>query len=432
MQASSPSKKMDFWAILALVIGSQVGSGVFVLPASLAPFHGYALIGWICSGFGAILLARVFAELVERFPKTGGAHVFVDKAFGRTASFFTGWTYWLISAVSTASVIATAIGYLSPIIGMPSIYAAILYQVILCIIITLLNLQGVYTSGKFETLLAIIKVCTLVLLPACALTLLNSEYISFNTGDELNSLTSITKSCALTFWAFIGLEAATAPAESVDNPKKNIPMAITIGTLTVLILYLVNSTALMGLIPNNELQQSQAPYVLAAQYVFSGNWHQLFAIFAVLVCLSNMNAWFLTNGQIAYGIAKDKLLPKLFTQTNQHGAPTWGIIISAAINIPIIIASADANIANQVATIIELSVTAYLFIYTLCCLALIKVVYEEQKNIVNLPCFYAITASLFCLTLLINSPLMHIVICLLITASGIPIYLNLKQDITPT
>ena len=417
---------MDFWSVLALVIGSQVGSGVFLLPASLAPYNAYALFGWMISGIGAIILAQVFAELVERFPKTGGAHVFVEKAFGRTASFFVGWTYWIISSISTASVIATAISYLSPLIHVPSVYIAIVYQILLCIIMALINLQGVYTSGKVESVLAGIKVCTLVLLPLCALYYFNSNYLVWETPKDLGVIDTIGSSCALTFWAFIGLEAATTPAESVDNPRRTIPLAIMLGTLMVLGLYMLNSTALIGLIPTNELAQSQAPYVLASQYVFGGNWFQVFAIFAVLVCLSNMNAWVLASGQIAYGIAKDNLLPSLFAKVNQHGAPSWGIIISSALNIPIIIASANENIAKQVEAIIQLSVTAYLFIYAMCAISLMYIAYKETNSLINKPCLLASLACVFCGVLLYSTPGYNIIVCLGIILSGLPIYLSLK------
>tara|TARA_B100002019_G_scaffold272175_1_gene267166 strand:- start:791 stop:1375 length:585 start_codon:yes stop_codon:yes gene_type:complete len=191
---------------------------------------------------------------------------------------------------------------------------------------------------------------------------------------------------------------------------------------------MVNSVALMGLIPNTELAQTQAPYVLAAQYIFGGNWHQLIACFAILVCLSNMNAWVLASGQIAYGIAKDTLLPNFFTATNSNGAPLWGIVISCALNIPIIIASANENIAQQVADIIQLSVTCYLFIYAACALALIKIAYSETNSIFNSTILLAAIATLFCGFLLVSTPTSHILVSLLIALSGLPIYLNLPDN----
>ncbi len=111
------SRKIGFWSVFALVTGSQIGSGVFMLPANLAPYGFYSLAGWLFSGAGAIALALVFAGLCARFPQTGGPHVYVHHAFGRGWAFFTGWTYWVISWVSTTAVVVVSIGYLTPIIG---------------------------------------------------------------------------------------------------------------------------------------------------------------------------------------------------------------------------------------------------------------------------------------------------------------------------
>src|SRR5437879_699390 len=110
------SRRIGFWSVFALVTGSQIGSGVFMSPATLAPYGIWGLLGWVVSGLGALSLALVFSELCTRFPKTGGPHVYVKEAFGKTAAFFTGWTYWIVSFVSTTAVIVTSIGYLSPLL----------------------------------------------------------------------------------------------------------------------------------------------------------------------------------------------------------------------------------------------------------------------------------------------------------------------------
>src|SRR5437762_1276265 len=101
----SQTKKMGFWSIFAIVIASQIGSVIFMLPASLAPYGYFALIGWLVSACGALALALVFASLCMWYPETGGPHVYVHKAFGARAAFFTGWTYWVISWVSSTAVV---------------------------------------------------------------------------------------------------------------------------------------------------------------------------------------------------------------------------------------------------------------------------------------------------------------------------------------
>ncbi|MFT4327493.1 MAG: amino acid permease, partial [Wolbachia pipientis] len=109
------SNKIGFLAIFALVISSQIGSGIFMLPISLAPYGAYSLISWVISGFGAISLALVFASLCAKFPETGGPHIYVKHAFGSTAAFFVGWTYWVSSWVSSTAVTIASIGYLAPL-----------------------------------------------------------------------------------------------------------------------------------------------------------------------------------------------------------------------------------------------------------------------------------------------------------------------------
>lgn len=106
---------------------------------------------------------------------------------------------------------------------------------------------------------------------------------------------------------FIGLESATTPAGAVENPSKTIPRAIVLGTLTVALIYILNSLGIMGVVPSTQLMNSHAPYVDAAQVIFGGNWHLLISLLASIVCIGTLNAWMLTSSQIAFGLAQDGL-----------------------------------------------------------------------------------------------------------------------------
>src|SRR5271163_1332369 len=125
------SQKIGFWAVFALVAGSQIGSGVFMQPASLAPFGIYSIFGWLISSGGAIALALVFSWLVTKHPKTGGPCVYAEVAFGKTVGFFIGWTYWVISWVSTTVLFVASIGYLSPLLGHPSASVRLILELLL-------------------------------------------------------------------------------------------------------------------------------------------------------------------------------------------------------------------------------------------------------------------------------------------------------------
>ncbi|CAF1223864.1 unnamed protein product [Didymodactylos carnosus] len=306
-----------------MVTGSQIGSGVFMLPATLAPYGLYGLGGWLISGLGAIMLALVFAQLCSWFPKTGGPHVYVKEAFGLPASFFTGWTYWIISWVSTTVVVIGSIGYLLPLLGVTSTYLKLMLEILLLISITALNFRGVTAAGHVEFILTALKIIPLLIVPLIALFYFDIH--NFVLNEAVSTLTTsqlLSRVTLLTLWGFIGLESATTPADAVENPSVTIPKAVVIGTISVAVLYLMNSIGIMGVIPGNELMHSIAPYAAAVRFMFGGSWHILLSLIASIICIGTLNAWVMASGQIALGLAQDKLLPRYFGLKNKFDAPT--------------------------------------------------------------------------------------------------------------
>lgn len=428
----SSNHKIGLLPLITIVIGSQVGSGVFMLPQMLAPFGIYALIGWLISGIGALSLAMVFVGLVKRLPKTGGPHVYVNAAFGETAAYFTGWTYWLVASLGSATVIASTVNYLTPIIGIQSPLYFAVYELLLVLLICLINLRGVASAGLVESALGVIKIITLIFIPLAALLRFNSSHIQVaNHLSDTGSLLLIGKTASLTLWAFLGVETATTPAESVKNPKTTIPTALLTGTGCVIFLYLLNSIALMGLIPQAKLAATHTPYVLATKMIFSGNWHLIIAGFAALVCLSNLNAWVLTSGQIAHGIACDNLFPNIFKKKNRCGSPSNALIISCALIVPLILFTIDDDISKQIFAIIDLSVQASLFIYLICIASYFSILHKEKKPWWHYEKMISIIATTFCLCMTASSDISTLMYASLFSISGIPVYFLWVKKMIP-
>lgn len=416
------SQKIGFWAVFALVAGSQIGSGVFMQPASLAPFGIYSLFGWLISGGGAIALALVFAWLCSRYPKTGGPCVYVQEAFGSVAGFFTGWTYWVISWVSTTVLFVASIGYLSPLLGHPSAQMRLLLELGLLFFLTWLNLRGVVAAGRAEFVLSLLKVIPLVIMPAAAFFFFDSNNFHIDTTKVIaNDLSGTLSSVALlTLWGFIGLESATTAAGAVKDPSKTIPRAIFLGTLCVAILYFFNSFAIMGLLPGSDLATSKAPYADAAQAVFGGSWHLVVSAIAAIVCVGTANAWTLSAGQAALGLAQDGLLPASFARTNKNGAPIVGLLTSCIGIVPILILTANENLVTQINMIIDFSVTAFLFVYLACVLSFFKLVRKSPTH-AGLYIGAGLVGAAFCLWVLAETPWHIIAVASLFSVSGIPI-----------
>ncbi|NUY39379.1 amino acid permease [Wolbachia endosymbiont of Litomosoides brasiliensis] len=415
------SNKIGFFPVFALVISSQIGSGIFMLPISLAPYGTYSLISWAISGFGAVCLALVFATLCAKFPETGGPHVYVKHAFGPTTAFFVGWTYWVISWVSTTALIVVGVGYLTPFLHENIKNVRLPLELLLFVVVTLINLRGVTAAGRVEFLLTVVKIAVLLALPVVALFFFNRN--NFIVGEEISGLTmsqTLARSTLLTLWCFIGVELATASAGSVDNPAKTIPRAVVLGTICVAIIYFINNFAIMGLINGNDLANSKAPYVNAVRIMFSGNWYLIISIVAFVFCIGSLNAWVLSSGQVAFGLAKDKLMPQLFAKRNEHGSPFWGITASSAGTAILLILTSNNNFAQQITSIIDFSVVSFLFVYLACSLAFLKVVIKE-KNYYKL--LTGSIATAFCCWVILETPLNTLLIASLFTMSGVPLYL---------
>lgn len=422
------SRKIGFWAVFAFVTGSQIGSGVFMLPLSLAPFGALSLVGWCLSGLGALMLALVFAKLCAWFPKTGGPHVYVKESFGTTFSFFTGWTYWIISWVSTTVVISACVGYLSPLFGDLCSSMRLTLEIMLVLVMMGVNFQGVRTAGNVEFFLSLLKMIPLLVIPVAALFFFKTQnFAPITASGPLEITNVISHVTLLTLWGFIGVESATTPAGEVKNPQKTIPRAVVLGTLCVALFYFINSIGIMGALPYQELAHSKAPYADVTRFMFGGNWHLIVSLIAAIVCLGTLNAWILASGQIALGLAQDGLMPSFFAKKNRKGAPVNAILISTMGIIPLLILTHNVNLADQINHVIDYSVTAFLFVYVLCCCAFLRQLWKQNIKTPIAHWIFGILALAFCLWVIFATPLNTLMIAFAFVLSGVPVYLYRKK-----
>ncbi|WPY01248.1 Amino acid permease [Candidatus Trichorickettsia mobilis] len=419
------NNKLGFWAVFALVTGSQIGTGILILPTNLAPFGFLSVVSWAFSIIGVLSLAMVFANLCRYFPETGGPHIYVERIFGRNAAFFIGWTYWLVSWISSTAVVIEAMGYLLPLIEINNQFICLGLEILLLLIITGLNFRGVQAAGAAELILVALKILPLIIVPIGALFYFNLDnfVIDNSVKDDSNS-TNCAKIVLLTIWGFVGLESATTAAGSVSNPGKIIPRAVIAGTLAVAFLYFTNVLSIMGLIKGSDLMHSRSPYVDAARHVFGGQWHLLISIISSIVCIGTLNAWTLVSGQIALGLAESSFLPKIFAKKNVNGAPVFAITISTIGIIILLILTANKSMVQQVTAMINFSTTSFLFVYLVCAVGLLKFLLTKSEHRSLFKLFTAIVAVIFSLWVIYETPITTLMIASLFTFSGIPLYLS--------
>ncbi|MDH4063138.1 MAG: amino acid permease [Acidobacteriota bacterium] len=332
------ARDIGFATAVALVLGNMIGSGVFLLPASLAPYRGTSLLGWTVTTGGSILLALVFARLAREHPAAGGPYAYTRRGFGDLAGFLVAWGYW-ISCWSTNAALAVAfVGYLDPFV--PSIVrspvAAALLAIATLWTLTVVNVTGVRAAGRVQLVTTMLKVLPLALVGIGGLAWFEPARFSIDAADTATLGRDTLAVVTLTLWAFLGLECATIPAGSVRDPERTIPRATLTGTVLAAAIYIVSTIGVMSVLSPAALAQTTAPFADAAR-VIAGDWaSKLVAIGAAVSCFGALNGWILMVGQMPLAIADEGLFPKAFAKRAASGTPSRGIVIAAVLSTTLI------------------------------------------------------------------------------------------------
>ncbi|MFK8012068.1 MAG: amino acid permease [Marinicellaceae bacterium] len=333
MPQQNKNKSIGLMICTALVIGNMIGSGIFLLPASLAKYGGVSILGWFASALGAIMTALVFVRLSRKFPKQGGPYRYAYDNFGELAGFSVAWSYWISIWCGNAAIAVAAVSYMG--VFFPVMIAQPIYAVIIALFLiwslTLINMRGVRQAGITQLIFTVLKIIPLIMIGLAAFFVFDSNsFEPFNPVDQ-PIITSISATAALTLWAFLGMESATVPAGNVKKPSKTIPRATIIGVLVTATIYISSQIAVMSVVPNAQLQTSGAPFSEAARMIW-GDWAgDLVAIGAIISCVGALNGWILMQGQVPMTAARDKLFPKILSDKNNEGVSKEALIISSII-----------------------------------------------------------------------------------------------------
>jgi APA family basic amino acid/polyamine antiporter len=358
------SRPLGLWSATALVVGSMIGSGVFLLPASLAPYGGASLIGWTITLCGALLLALTFARLSMRWPQTGGPYAYARNAFGEMPGFAVAWSYWVSIWCANAAIavgFAGSIGAVFPALTATPVRAAgcALGALWLCIGI---NLLGVREAGRMQLLTTVLKLLPLLLFGFVALWFLDTSHYTLNpSGEPLPH--AIQATVALTLWAFLGLEAATVPAGAIANPERTIPRATVLGTLLAGIATILACTSVLGVLPAAQAEASAAPMADAAHALWGPAAGIAVAVVAAVSCFGALNGWVLLSGQVPLAAASDGLLPARFTRLDNGGTPAFGVLASGVLASLLVLANFSHSLVQLFTFSILLSTAATLLPY---------------------------------------------------------------------
>jgi APA family basic amino acid/polyamine antiporter len=272
--------------------------------------------------------------------------------------------------------------------------------------------------ASIDIMLMILKVIPILIIPISLFLFLPNITIDQKICEPSSWRICLMQGTFLTFWGFIGVESATAPANMVDNPRKNIPLTIIIGTSLVAILYMMNSFSFYLKIPENDILGSAIPYAIAFEKIFHNQW--MMPVIGAVVCIGCINNWILISAEIGYGASKSGFFHPIFQRKNNNGTPYASILFSSIGMIPLILMSASPNLFKQIEGIIDTSSVIFLIVYCMSCAAHLKILKGKIMPIIGM---------IFCIIMIIISGYKAMLIGGAIIGSGIPFYRAKKKPI---
>jgi APA family basic amino acid/polyamine antiporter len=419
------NNNLGFWSSTSLVIGNMIGSGIFLLPASLALYGLVSILGWLFASIGAILLAIVFGELSNIYNKEpGGPYKFTRNVFGEFPAFIVAWGYWISIWSTNTAIVVAFLGYLSVFI--PSLNTSPLYSILTGLFIiwllTWINSKKIRTIGLVQKTTVILKVIPIILVGVIGIFFIDLNNFNSLEIDNDFSFNSLTITTTLTFFAFLGMESATIPSDKINNANSVIKKATFYGTIFTIIIYLLSSISIMGIIPPSTLAQSSAPFADAAEIIAGSFSRKIIALGAIIATIGALNGWILIQGQIPMAASKDKLFPKFFSKTNSNKSPVLGIILSSILVSILLLFCYSKTLVEAFTFMIKLStlsvITPYLF--STASLAVLS-----KRKFYRL--IISFLAFIFSIWIIIGCGIETIKLGLIMLVTGIPFYFWFKK-----
>jgi arginine:agmatine antiporter len=409
-----------------LVAGNMIGTGIFLLPSSLATVGGIAVFGWIVATAGAVALGLCFAKLGQLDPQEGGPYAYARDFLGPYVGFQTNYVYWFGNWVGNIAIAVAAVGYLAEFIPAISAPPASVFATAGVIwILTFANIKGARVVGLLETwtmLLALIPILGIAFFgwfwfdPAIF-------HASWNVSGGSN-MHAISRAASIALWAYMGVESASVSAGVIENPKKNVPLATLIGLGIAAVVYILSSTVIMGLLPNAQLQASHAPFADAARMALGTPAVIIISICAILKSVGSLGGWMLLVGQSAKAASDDGMFPSVFGRLNKSGVPGIGLAIVGVLMTVVLFATMSPTIAGQFNRIIDLAVILIVIPYIYSAVAVVKVVHDNKlpNRTFQLYKVIAIAAVVYCLWTIIGGDPKTVVNAMVALLISVPLY----------
>jgi arginine:agmatine antiporter len=415
-------RRVGLFSATMLVAGNMIGAGIFMMPTTMASIGGIATLGWLVTVPGAFLVGYLFARLGKVRPKAGGPYAYAREGLGDFAGFQCNLLYWFSNVIANIAIATSITGYLTiffPALRIPVVGAC--STVLLLWLSALLNIIGPRLVTRFEGWTTLLGIGPIALVGIAGWFYFDADLFAagWNTAG-IGVVPAISSAVSIMFWAFMGVESASVAAALVENPERNVGRATLLGVLIAALVYVLSTTAIMGLIPNPELRHSTAPFADAAMRLLGPTGAVVISVCAILKASGCLGGWTLINAETALATARDGLFPALFAHTDARGVPVRGLVIVSILMTAIVFLTMSPTVGEAFMILADISVLLVLTPYIF---AAVSVSHYVQEGLVTRPLVaVAVIAVAYCLFIVVASAGTAVAVTLALGLATAPLF----------
>ena len=377
---SAKSNKIGVVQLTILTMVNMMGSGIIMLPTKLAEIGTISIVSWLVTAVGSTALAYAFAQCGMFSKKSGGMGGYAEYSFGKAGNFMANYTYGVSLVIANTAIAISAVGYGSEFLGATlSPLSIALWTIFTLWLATILNFGGARITGNISSF-------TIwgVIIPVVGISIIGwkwfdgSMYVNSWNPHNVPTFEAIGVSISMTLWAFLGLESACANADAVENPEKNVPIAVLGGTLGAAVIYIVSTNVIAGIVPNLELANSTAPFGLAFAHMFNDTIGKVIMGLMVMSCFGSLLGWQFTIAQVFKSSAEEGYFPAFFKKVTSKDAPIVGMVTITALQTLLSLMTISPSLNKQFNVLVDLAVVTNVIPYLLSMAALAVLLKAEN------------------------------------------------------
>jgi APA family basic amino acid/polyamine antiporter len=448
-----------------LVVGSMIGSGIFIVSADIARqvgSAGWLTLIWLLSGFITVVAAVSYGELSAMFPKAGGQYVYLKEAYNKLIAFLYGWSFFAVIQTGTIAAVGVAFSKFAAYLYEPlsdenilyelgafKLNAAQLVSILTIIILTFINSRGVKNGKILQTVLTIIKILSLLGLVVFGLTLAAKASVwdanwadgwSTKTFDKESGswlpisgtalISGISAAMVGSLFSSDAWNGVTFIAGEIKNPKRNVGLSLFLGTFIVTCLYVVTNLMYLAVVPFDEIATAKFDRVavVASDYIFGNIGALIIAIMIMISTFACNNGLIMAGARVYYTMAKDGLFFKKAAVLNSSSVPAWALWAQCIWASALCLTGKYGDLLDFVIIIVLI-----FYILTIYGIFILRKKMPDAERPYKafgypfLPMLYIVVASAICISLLITK----FSTCgwgVLIMLTGIPVYYLTKPS----